>query len=215
MIFYLYNSETFELVGSRDVLPDPRTGACSAPIHSTHIEPPTPGANQAAIFSETTGLWSLVPDFRKTQLYNVTTGAPISLSLGQEPDATMSETLPLSILIAKAQANLARSYSQALYGTFTDSEGNTWQVDSDSRAMMTGTESKIAGGMALPADFAWKNLANVFVSMTAAQFQSLTAAIFHWTQNVFAQYQEQKTIVGTLGSPAAVEAYTVPAWPTS
>jgi GH24 family phage-related lysozyme (muramidase) len=127
----------------------------------------------------------------------------------------MSQIQPVINLVNQALAALGMSYTNTLYGTFTDANGNTWQVDATSRALMTGTEAKIAGGMVLPVNFSWLNLANVAVPMTADQFQALTAAMFAWTQAMFSQYQAQKTAISALTTIKAVQTYQIPAWPTS
>ena len=76
-------------------------------------------------------------------------------------------------------------------------------------------QAKIASGMALSAEFAWVNLANVPVPMTAESFKALTQAIFDWTQNVFAASLQAKAAVNALTTVAAVQAYVIPAWPTA
>lgn len=58
-------------------------GAYLVPQFATTIAPPTPGANQAAVFSA--GVWSLVSDYRTGAYYDTATGKPVKLALGESP----------------------------------------------------------------------------------------------------------------------------------
>jgi hypothetical protein len=121
--------------------------------------------------------------------------------------------------LAQAQAQVCAAINTArdvaMYGLFTDSSGNTWQVDQQSRALLTGTEAKIAGGMALPSDFAWLDKANVAVPMSADSFKALTQAVFAWSENVFNAALAMKAQVMAMTDPAQVLAYQIAAWPTA
>ena len=134
----------------------------------------------------------------------LTTGLPAAIAAQQLAQAK-----------AQACASITAAMNATMYGLFTDSVGNTWQVDQNSRALMTGTEAKIASGMLLPDNFAWLNLANLPVSMTATSFKALTAATFAWTQNVFAASLQAKAAVMALTTVAAVQTYPIPAWPVA
>jgi hypothetical protein len=121
--------------------------------------------------------------------------------------------------LAQAQAQVCAaieaSMNAALYTTFTDSSGNTWDVSQTGRALLTGASAEIANGLVLPANFAWKNAANVPLPMTVTAFKALTQAIFTWTNNVFGAAMAASAAVSAMTDPAAVLAYQIPAWPTS
>ena len=121
--------------------------------------------------------------------------------------------------LAQAQATLCAQIDQAMnaavYGKFTDSGGNTWPVDQGTRALMTGTAVEIAGGLTLPASFAWPNASGAWVPMTATTFKALCQAVFNWTNNCFVADVAAKQAVNALTTVAAVQAYQIPAWPTS
>jgi hypothetical protein len=66
--------------------------------------------------------------------------------------------------------------------------------------------------MALPANFAWVNAANVAIPMTADTFKALTAAIFTWTQDCFSVYQGAKMAILDWTTPQTL---MLPTWPTA
>ena len=91
MVFYCYLPTTFEYVGTRTVTADWRTGAISAPAHSTHVQPPAAGEHQVAVYNETLAVWSLEADWRDVPLWDIATGMPVHITqIGQTPDATMT-----------------------------------------------------------------------------------------------------------------------------
>ena len=121
--------------------------------------------------------------------------------------------------LAQAQEALCAQIDQAMnaavYGKFTDSSGNVWPVDQGTRALMTGTATEIASGVTLPGNFAWLNASGAWVPMTATTFKALSQAIFNWTNNCFVADVAAKQAVNALTTVAAVQAYQIPAWPTS
>lgn len=124
----------------------------------------------------------------------------------------------LTVIQAQSQVCLAitNQRDQLLYGTYTDSSSNTWQVDEKSRALMTGAEAKLGTGMAIPSGFAWITSTNVPVPMTAESFKALTQDIFNWTENMFATCLAKKAAVMALTDSASVLAYCVTTgWPTT
>ncbi len=63
------------------------------PSGTTAIEPPTAGANQAAVFRN--GAWSLVDDYRGATVYSTETGEQVTIrSLGGIPDGYTTQNFP-------------------------------------------------------------------------------------------------------------------------
>ena len=141
--------------------------------------------------------------------------------------AILTTALPAAIAaqqlaqaVNQVNAKIDAAWAAVTCGAFTDSSGNIWAVDPSSRALMTGTEAKIAGGLALPAGFGWAPMGASKIPMTADQFKALTSAIFVWTDNVFNAYEAAIAAVTALAAqpgatPATVLAYVIPAWPTA
>ncbi len=116
MLFYLYDAQTKEYLGLREVHPDPRTGGYSAPAHSTHEPPPALAAHQTAVFDEIAGVWHAVADWRDVTFYSKATGEGVHLELGQSPDdATMTETAPAAVVQTETEkAREALAYSDVV-----------------------------------------------------------------------------------------------------
>lgn len=90
MDIYNFSAETGEFVGVGQADPNPvRQGAYLIPAFATDVVPPNVGRNQAAVFDEAAGHWSLVPDYRATALYSTVDGSPVHIdTLGPQPPNT-------------------------------------------------------------------------------------------------------------------------------
>lgn len=90
---FLFDSVTKEFVETWEAQESPREpGVFLEPTHSTQIEPPAPGANQAAVFSG--GAWQLVPDHRGEEWFKPDGTAVEIGELGVEPDPDWSQVAP-------------------------------------------------------------------------------------------------------------------------
>lgn len=81
---YNLRADTHEFIGAGDAYIPPHTGL---PANCTVIAPPDIPAGYVAIFSQDSGIWSLVEDHREQTVYDTVTGGSIFItSPGALPD---------------------------------------------------------------------------------------------------------------------------------
>lgn len=93
MEIYNFHSETGEYLGMSAAIPDPlEEGKYLIPAHATDLAPPPVGSNESAVFEAEA--WLIKPDYRGQTYYDTTSKEEINLTLGQAPDATMTDIVP-------------------------------------------------------------------------------------------------------------------------
>lgn len=92
-VIYSYSAADGRYIGSDTADPNPlEPGAWLYPANATTVAPPSPGANQAAVFAN--GAWSLAPDFIGQTFY-AANGAPVVIAALGDPTAQgLSATPP-------------------------------------------------------------------------------------------------------------------------
>lgn len=167
-----------------------------------------------------TGVWTLVGGGGLERLGLTRAKA---VAIGAVDRAVAEPAGPdISLIKDESCVRLQAEKWRRLYGTFTDSHGNTYAVDADSRALINGRVTTINAGKPVPADFAWKTARKdeagkpVYVPHAAASFVALAFEIDDWTDAVFKVSEAaQNTIladdVTTAEQVAAIEAEVV--WP--
>lgn len=154
----------------------------------------------------------------KTVLYDDGTYSKDGLSSEEISiiDAALAAYDPVTQVKSAACARLNANRDAIQYGTFTDSNGHPYDVDSKGREKMTGLEAKIANGLTLPDGFTWTGADNQEYPHTNATFLALTTEILLWTSTVHgvcvaAKAAIRNDAVTTVEQVAAIEAGVV--WP--
>lgn len=99
MKIYNYDPNNFELTNEREARKSPLDKIVDIlPANATFIAPPILTVNQQAVFDKELQTWSITPDYRMdTSYYLLIDGSTIEFTLGQSPDATMSQTFPPAV----------------------------------------------------------------------------------------------------------------------
>lgn len=130
---YHYDAATHELRGTGTANESPlEPGVFLIPANATEVAPPAVGANQAAVFNPTAQTWSLVDDFRGTQVF-----APDGHS--QIPLTALGVALP-----ALAAGEVIQQQADGTLKAVPDSRGKTYYNQSD------GQETLAIVGVTLP-----------------------------------------------------------------
>lgn len=102
MKIHHYDSKTGEYLKTSTARVDPLDKTKNLiPANATSLVLPTLKSNEAAVFIN--NAWQAVPDHRGTTFYKKSDGSKVTLPLGMAPDATISATLPASIVLKNAK----------------------------------------------------------------------------------------------------------------
>ncbi len=102
---YLFDPVTGEFLGEENAQRSPmEPGKYLFPEYSTIKAPPTPGANEVAVFDKALDAWGLKSDFRGSAMFNTTTGDAVQISdIGALP-ANVASKIPAKVVLNIAKA---------------------------------------------------------------------------------------------------------------
>lgn len=99
-IIYRY-SDTGEYLSEGTCRNDPRSGQPMVPAHATLEQPPVVGANEIAVYSNST--WLVQPDYRGETWYQPD-GTPVKFTaIGEQPTADMTKSIPAPVKLENAK----------------------------------------------------------------------------------------------------------------
>lgn len=217
---YNYSAKTGEFLSSADARESPlEPGIFLMPANATDIEPPSPDANEIAVFAE--GAWSLLPDFRDVALWDTATGtktviespgiapADVGLTSVAKPDspATWSGKAWVpdvsAIRVAKL-ADLQAAYAATIV-VDVSYMGTTFQADMDSQNTLCKVLAALSGAGAVPSGFYWVDTSNAKIAMTLPQLQGLAGAMMTQGWAAFRKLQDLKTSARAASTKAAID----------
>lgn len=123
---YLFDPVTGEFLGEENAQHSPmEPGKYLFPEYSTLKAPPTPGANEVAVFDKALDAWGLKSDFRGSAMFDTTTGDAVQISeIGALP-ANVASKIPAKVVLENAKAEKLSALSQecatAIVGGFESS----------------------------------------------------------------------------------------------
>lgn len=193
MKIYNYHPDTHEYLSSAhaDVDPlDPDNHLI--PAHATSVAVPIIKNGEAAIFSEATQTWSVVPDFRGQTLYDQTTGDAVVIEdlgafenlVAVKPQPTQAQ---LAAQLAANKIAALASVDQFHAETVQQLAGNPTQVEKDTWAMKLATANAVAANAPVSGE------GNAF--MTAAGMTAPTLQLA-WAAKVQANAAKFAGLVG-------------------
>lgn len=211
MDVYNYDPSTGAYTTTEAARPDPLVpGRVLIPANATTVTPPTPGANQVAVFKS--GAWSLAPNYVGQTWWTAWNASTQIDQIGVSPPdgATATQPPPPLAIVQQQQIGALRQSQQTALAAGVAYNGNTYPLDAQTQQQITALAAAVHAGMTFAANPQLATTAGAFVTLTPADCTALAQLALDQVISVGNQLTALIGQVMAATTNAAVQAIT---WP--